>query len=557
MEKQTHPTLKAGEISYTDFLDFNDETKVLRFNARRYIMADAAFLGILHQELIRSLGWRRSRAMLLRLGFASGYIDCQNLRKEYSWTDEKDLLRAGTEFQSSLGLARTRLTRLESDRASGSLLLEGAWEDSLESSWHGKFFGSAPAPVCWLLSGYMSGFATAWWGGEVLVREVECAATGRSSGCRFTGKPAKDWGEEGREDLGLLQVPDVGKHLAAIFEEPAGPGNPEGAEAAEGLGGVFRTARGAGIVGRSKALERALRLALQVAGTDATVLLVGESGTGKELFARLIHGNSPRAKAPFLAVNCSALPEPLLESELFGHKKGSFTGAIESRKGLFVAAERGTIFLDEIAEIPPAMQVKLLRVLQEREVRPVGETQGTRVDVRIVAATNRDLDRMISEGTFREDLYYRLKVFPIEVPPLRRRKEDIVPLSRHFLAKFSRSTGKKVNTLEPEVLRRLTAHRWPGNVRELENVLERAVVLAAGDRVTEAELPLEIAAAGTAAEETGEASTSLQEVERRHILRVLETEKGHRGRAAKALGIGVNTLWRKLKEYGIGAGERR
>jgi two-component system response regulator HydG len=398
----------------------------------------------------------------------------------------------------------------------------------------------------------MSGFISALWGDEVLVREVECSATGRAEACRYIGKPAGEWEEDATEDLDILRYPALGSDLSKMGELPSVPEPSTAAERPPQSGDVFRLARAAGIIGRSKALERCLKLALQVSATDATVLLVGESGTGKELFAHLIHGRSSRAKSPFIAVNCSALPETLLESELFGHVKGSFTGAVGTRKGLFEAAHMGTILLDEIGEMTPATQVKLLRVLQEKEVRPVGGNRGTSVDVRIIAATNRDLDRMVAEGRFREDLYYRLKVFPIEITPLRGRREDVVPLARHFLARFSQTTGKRVNSLTPEALKSLTSYHWPGNVRELENMLERAVVLTSVERIREEDLPID--ASGRPADplrEPEEEPTELKEMEKRHILRVLAREGGHRQRTAKALKIGVNTLWRKLKEYGV------
>ncbi|MHC4781367.1 MAG: sigma 54-interacting transcriptional regulator [Planctomycetota bacterium] len=454
---------ESGSLpGFFDLLDFDDDHKALHFNNRRQVMTDAGFLGVLHLELIRILGWRRTRGLLLRLGFSAGYADCQSLRQGFPWKNEKDLLLAGLSFHSMKGIVQNKLTRLEVDRARGHFLLEGEWENCLEAQWHQHLLGAAPAAVCWLQAGYLSGFGSAWWGDEILVREVECRGTGRTGLCRYEGRVAGDWGDEAQEDLDLLRYPSIGEELSKMGDLPSnvdaqGPSDPSTRPT-----DVFRIARKAGIIGRSKALEQCLKLATQVADTEATVLLVGESGTGKELFAHLIHEISHREKNSFVAVNCSALPEPLLESELFGHVKGSFTGAVESRKGLFEAAHGGTLLLDEIGEMTPATQVKLLRVLQDREVRPVGGNRGTPVDVRIVAATNRDLDRMVADGSFREDLYYRLKVFPIEIPTLRRRKEDVVPLARHFLARFSRAAGKKVNSLTPGALQALTAHLGGG-----------------------------------------------------------------------------------------------
>ncbi|GEM_PF-184612 len=555
METKGYPSLRASEINFFDLLTFDPEEMAIRFYDRRQVIADEGFLGILHRELVRGLGWQRTKACLLRLGFSAGYTDCQSLRKGYTWESEEDLFRGGVRFLSFKGIARVSLDAFTFDREKGELVLEGSWKNSWEALWHQHFLGTAPAQVCWLLSGYLSGFGSAWWGKEVLVRETECIATGRAETCRFSGKPASEWGEEAQEDLDLLRFPDMGDDLSKMGNLPSQPGAPTEEERAGGQMDVYAMARRVGIIGSSKPMEQCLKLALQVAVADATVLLVGESGTGKELFARLIHEYSGRARAPFVAVNCSALPETLLESELFGHVKGSFTGAVEGRKGLFEAAHRGTILLDEIGDMSPATQVKLLRVIQEKEVRPVGGNRGTPVNVRIIAATNQDLDRMVADGTFREDLYYRLKVFPIVVPPLRERREDIVPLARHFLTRFSHSTGKKVNTLSPEALKALALYDWPGNVRELENILERAVVLTAGDRVRKEDLPIDVSRGGARrSDESSEEAVALRDVERRHILSVLDRFEGHRQNTAKALGIGVNTLWRKLKDYGIEGG---
>ncbi|MHC5035982.1 MAG: sigma 54-interacting transcriptional regulator [Planctomycetota bacterium] len=543
-------------VSFFDFLDIDEETQAILFLTRAQAMTDTAFVGILHKELIRGQGWQRTRSTLMRLGFAAGYSDCQFLRKAYAWRDDDHLLRAGIALHSFKGIARTRLARIDADRTEGTFRIEGAMDDSLEAGWHRQILGAAPAPVCWLHMGYLTGFLSAWWGDEVLVKEVECAGTGRQPKCRFEAQPASVFGESEKEDLDIFRYPDLGEDLSKMADLPILPKPASSKDGAGAVMNVFQTARRAGIIGRSKAMERSLKLALQVAVTDATVLLVGESGTGKELFARLIHEMSPRTKDSFLAVNCSALPETLLESELFGHVKGAFTGAAETRKGLCEAAGGGTILLDEIGEMTPATQVKLLRVLQDKEVRPVGGNRGTPVDIRIIAATNRDLDQMVADGSFREDLYYRLKVFPITVPPLRQRREDVVPLARHFLSRFSQTTGKKVNTLSPGTLKALSAYPWPGNVRELENVLERAVVLTTHDRIQEEDLPHEIGGRNLELpHDFGDDTLVLRDVEKRHILRVLAREGGHRQKTAKSLGIGVNTLWRKLKEYGVeGAG---
>ncbi len=286
------------------------------------------------------------------------------------------------------------------------------------------------------------------------------------------------------------------------------------------------------------------------------MLLTGESGSGKERVARTIHARSRRARGPFIPVNCGALPEHLLESELFGHVRGAFTGADRDHRGLFEAASGGTLLLDEVGEIPLALQVKLLRVLQDHEVRRVGSTESRRIDVRVIAATNRDLDAMARERAFRKDLYYRLKVVSIEVPPLRERREDILPLAHAFMLRSCTAYQCGPCSLSAEALDRLLAYDWPGNVRELEHAMERAVVLAEGKpKIAETDLPPEIARTTSGAADDGEL-LPLAEIERRHILRVLSLLAGNRKETARILGIGTNTLWRKLGKYAAPARRR-
>ncbi len=316
------------------------------------------------------------------------------------------------------------------------------------------------------------------------------------------------------------------------------------------------------IVAASPPMIELLELLERAAEYKATVLLTGESGTGKEVLARAIHAQSGRRHLAFVAVNCGAIPEALLESELFGHSRGAFTGADRARRGLFVEADGGTIFLDEIGEMPSPLQVKLLRVLQEEEVRPVGESKSRKVDVRVIAATSRDLEREVAAGRFREDLFYRLDVFRVRVPPLRERREDVPLLVDHFLALFRETLGKPVRTIADDALDRLVAHHWPGNVRELENVMERAMILCDGDRITLAELPDGITGARrTAPLPAGAGDFSLRRARRRFeselITRALAATGGNRTRAARLLEISHRALLYKLKEYGLGGDAER
>lgn len=308
-------------------------------------------------------------------------------------------------------------------------------------------------------------------------------------------------------------------------------------------------------IGVSKLWLDALHVAESVAGTESTVLLQGESGTGKEVVARYLHELSERAGGPFVSINCGALPEGLLESELFGHVKGSFTGAVKDKAGLFTAATHGTFLLDEIGETTPATQVKLLRVLQQREVIPVGATEAIPVNARVIAATNRDLEEEIRRGEFRSDLYYRLNVISISLPALRHRKEDIPLLAEHFLKQTAEQTGQPQKTLAPETVDALAEYSWPGNVRELEHALERAAILTKGTTITKDTLPERILdrAAKPLVNDEPQTNPTLDTIERAYIKWVLESEGGNKSRTAEVLGIDPSTLYRKLARFGIGA----
>ncbi|MBW1982325.1 MAG: sigma-54-dependent Fis family transcriptional regulator [Deltaproteobacteria bacterium] len=308
------------------------------------------------------------------------------------------------------------------------------------------------------------------------------------------------------------------------------------------------------IIARSESMKKLFDTMALVAPTEATVLIVGESGTGKELIANAIHQNSPRRDNPFVKVNCAALPETLLESELFGHEKGAFTGAVSRRQGRFQLAHRGSIFLDEIGEMAAATQAKILRVLQEREVEALGSSRTIKVDVRVIAATNKNLQSEIEQGRFREDLYFRLNVVTLSVPPLRDRRDDIPLLADFFLKQYAEKNRRHIKGFSPRALDILMRHNWPGNVRELENVVERAVIMARGDTVTPTELPDNLRVLDKEYQEAAvnlRTGKSLKEMEKQMILRTLEETGGNRTHAARILGISRRTLQLKLKEYGI------
>lgn len=316
------------------------------------------------------------------------------------------------------------------------------------------------------------------------------------------------------------------------------------------------------LVGSSPAMLEVYKLVARVSEGKSTVLLQGESGTGKELIARAIHANSPRRDKPFVPVNCGALPDTLLESEMFGYEKGAFTGAVGTKAGLFEAANGGTLFLDEIGDLGPALQVKLVRVMQDHEVRRVGGTTSLKVDVRIIVATNRDLEQFVKEGKFRDDLYYRLNVVRITLPTLVERKEDIPMLAHHFLQKYAGGSARAVRGFLPDTMALLKQYRWPGNVRELENAIERAVSLSHGPLLTPDDLPAALRQPESQVGDKPEVSDqqdavclTLEEVEKRHLIRVLKETKGNKAKAAKILGIDRRTLYRMAERFGLALGD--
>jgi len=351
----------------------------------------------------------------------------------------------------------------------------------------------------------------------------------RKGAADYLLKPLKDPAELRRVVARALRERRLEDAVAATAGPPSRDGGAEG-----------------DIVGQSPALRRVLDLARSVAPSATTVLITGESGTGKELIARAIHRWSPRAEGPFVAVNCAALPDALLESEIFGHERGAFTGAVAQRRGRFELAHGGTLFLDEVGDMSPALQGKLLRVLETQEFERVGGARTVRVDVRVIAATNADLAAAVAARRFREDLFYRLGVFPIPLPPLRQRPEDILPLAEHFLARLRQTLRRPVAGFTPEAHERLRAYAWPGNVRELENVVERAVILAREDRIGLPELSL-LPVPARAAGDDGE----LKVLEHAAIIQALADTGGNRRLAAQRLGIGLRTLQYRLKHYGL------
>jgi DNA-binding NtrC family response regulator/predicted hydrocarbon binding protein len=546
--------MRADELRIFELLDFRAGEGIIGFHGRRMVLYDADAMGILRRELVDTVGRPVARGLLTRLGYANGYRDAHTLKELFRWDSPEEWYKAGPVFHALEGKAVAIQTRMSGLADGGRPEIEIRWENCHETEQHRRHLGPATEPVCWTLTGYASGYFSACLGDEVYFIESECCATGHAY-CRAIGKTRAGWGKELEPYLDYFKASSVQDKIARLeqalrLHRQAVSRQKRETERWKSLAQRVQ-GPGAPVV-KSRAMRDALDLVERVAGVDTTVLLTGESGAGKELMARLIHDRSSRAKGPFVAVNCSAIPEPLLESELFGHVRGSFTGAVSDKKGLFAEANHGTLLLDEIAETPPTIQVKLLRALQDREIRRVGATTPIKVDVRVLAATNKNLEQAVARKEFRRDLYYRLNVINIAIPPLRERREDILPLARLFMDRYASAQGKDIRAVSAEALDLLTAYPWPGNVRELENVIERAVVLATRDRITVTELP--------AAFRTGEVTPlfgelpephSLADLEKRAILVALERHRGNRTRAAKELQISLHTLWRKLKAYQV------
>jgi len=536
--------MRADDLTLDTLFDADPKGGVYRFAGERAVLLDTAALGLLRKELIDTLSLSVARGVLYRFGWAHGFRTAEAMKGAFDWESPEEWIKAGGRLHRLKGLVTFRPVPRQAG-ARPRHFSQAIWEESYEAEQHFLHFGLADEPVCWTLTGFASGYLTAVHGRSIRVVEETCVGKGDAV-CRMAGEPEEDWDEATRRSLAGLSERCLEGELARVRDALRATEAKLKVRRSE-LTRLQIEEEHPGVIARSPGMRRAFDLACRVARVDSTVLLTGESGVGKEVLARVIHERSGRSGGPFVAINGAALPESLLESELFGHVRGAFSGATSDRPGLFEAANGGTLFLDEIGEVPLGLQAKLLRALQEREVRRLGENRSRKIDVRVVAATNRDLARDVETGHFRKDLYFRLRVIEIPIPPLRERPEDVLPLAKALLVDAARRTGAKVMGFTPEAARLLLRHPWPGNVRELANAVERAAVLADGARVDAEDLPDEIA---RPARGSGASGDTLADVERAHVLAILGEEKGHREKAAKRLGIGVATLYRKLKEWG-------
>ena len=556
--------MKPDELKLLELLKADEESGVIRFKHRRMLIFDADAMGLLRKELVEALGLERARRVLTRFGYACGYRDALTSRELFDWKSDDDWWAAGPRLHQLEGIVQARMLTSRMDRARGVLEAEAEWLHSYEAEQHLKHIGPSDAPVCWTLTGYASGHATAVFGSDVCSYETECVGKGDSR-CLVEARATTDLSQNMQKLLEyhrpfsfeaefqqlLNELEWRGKELAAHAER---------AKALEShvlyLQEVIKEEYNfEEMVGASPAFKGVVQDIEKVARSDSTVLICGETGTGKELIANAIHARSSRSSRPFITVNCAALQAGLVESELFGHEKGAFTGAIQRKLGRFQIADGGTIFLDEVGELSLEMQMKFLRVLQQSEIERLGGIQPIKLDVRVLAATNQPLERSVAEGKFRSDLFYRLNVFPIIVPPLRDRGEDIVLLTNYFAQKFRSRMRKSISSIDSASLERLEHYDWPGNVRELEHVIERAVLLAEGEVLFVDPLRTEERSTiGPALAAPATQLRRLEDIERDYIGEVLRRTQGAiagKGGAAEILGLPPSTLRDRMKKLGI------
>jgi transcriptional regulator with GAF, ATPase, and Fis domain len=482
VSRQTGAVMRRGEAAPADASEqprLADITECLFFspgdgriwlNDQRMVLVHAASTGTLRRELIDSIGIERARGLLTRAGYESGSRDARLVRARWPDGDVVSTFMAGTRLHALEGVVKVEPVEFEIDVERGHYHGEFIWHHSSEDDAHIDAYGLGTEPACWQQLGYAMGYVTGMLGRLVVFREVECRSMG-SPVCRVIGRTAEAWGDVS-EDLRHLNTQQF---LSTEAFGGVRAGAPRAVLGAKGLAEIDDERQ---MVGVSSAFKSACHMLSRVAPTRATVLFTGESGVGKELFASMLHRISPRKEQPFVALNCAAIPETLIEAELFGVERGAYTGAVATREGRFERANGGTLFLDEIGTLSLVGQGKLLRALQEGEVERVGGTRPIKVDVRVIAATNVDLQAEAKAGRFREDLYYRLAVFPIHLPPLRERRDDIPLLMNYFMHRFGRLHGREVLGFTPRAVKALLDYEFPGNIRELQNMVERGVISA-------------------------------------------------------------------------------
>ncbi len=553
----SHPTV----ADLSECLFFSPGDGRIWLQDQRMVLMHTEALGALRRELIETIGLDKARGLLTRVGYLSGARDAALVRRQWPEADPPAAALAGTRLHALEGVVQVEVVRVSYDAATGDYQGEFLWHNASEDDQHLAVYGVGGSPACWMQTGYATGYVSTLFGRLVLFREVACRSAGDPQ-CRVIGKSVDLW-DDPQEDLRHLQLGET-----EPMAEPAPAALPTWA----GVGG----GQDPTLVGASSSFNAAVHMLRRVAPTPGTVLFTGESGVGKEMFARSLHRHSDRAQQPFVAINCAAIPETLIEAELFGVERGAYTGAGASRAGRFERADGGTLFLDEIGTLSPVAQGKLLRALQEGEVERVGGSRTLRVDVRLVAATNENLREAVRQGRFRADLFYRLNVFPIHLPPLRERRDDIPLLMQHFLDHFRRRYRREVPGFSQRAVKALFHYAFPGNIRELQNLIERAVIMVndgelidvhqlfrggeelgdgvlslGGDRASPGRL------AGADEPPAGpllQPGQTLDEAERHWLATALRRTGGNAAAAARQLGITRATLLYRARKHGLPVG---
>lgn len=451
-----------------DKIQFDVQHGKIWFEENRMLLMHSSIMGYLRKDLYDMLGWERTKRFFIRCGYQAGVRDAKVTSKLRPNLNEAEAFMAGPQMHGIRGMVQVEVNQLQLSHDEHKFYADFNWHNSFEAEVHVNEFGAADEPACWMLLGYACGYSSFVMGQTIIYQETHCIAQGDPC-CRIIGKPLEEW--ENADELIQFMSPDpVSDELIALQ-----------AELNELKKNIYTDIEADytmfNSIGESIAYRKVCDLLKKAAGSKVAVLLQGETGVGKEAFARGIHEASLRQEQPFVAVNCACIPPDLIESELFGVEKGAFTGATQTRIGKFERAHRGTIFLDEVIELSPRAQAALLRMLQEGEFERVGDNQTRKVDVRIVTACNEDLEQAVKDGRFRADLYYRLNIFPVKIPPLRERREDIPLLIQHFLSRFETMYDKKLKGLSDKAKNFVMSYEWPGNIRELENLLERATLL--------------------------------------------------------------------------------
>ena len=458
------------QLNYTDFKDLTEQIHFhstegkIWLGEQRMLLMNLTSLAAFRREIVNSMGIERAKGFFLRLGYLSGLKDAELARKLRPHCDELDIFLAGPQLHSLKGMVKVVPLEIDLDQENGKFFGRFEWIDSWEVEICKTELGQMDEPACWVLLGYACSFTSSFMAREIIFREISCRGCGDER-CIIEGRPAEEWPDAKdfpryfKADPLIEELYDLQYQLSSLRST------------LQRQEGQYYG------IGQSASYNKVCKMIDKAAQGKVSVLLLGETGVGKEVIARSVHLRSERDDQPFIAVNCAAIPPDLIEAELFGVEKGAYTGANQSREGRFERATGGTIFLDEVVELTPRAQATLLRVLQEGELERVGDNRTRKVNVRVIAATNESLEKAVEDGRFRADLFYRLNVFPVRIPPLRERVEDLPLLARHFLEKFHAEYDKRTLGLSDKALELCLSYHWPGNIRELENVIERGVIL--------------------------------------------------------------------------------